>query len=164
MWGADPLRCPLCSGFLRPVEWIETPAAIRTFLEPLGLYEAATGPPSQGPPLDAGAELIDAVTGEIFSADGRGALTPLHRAPSSYPHRKTDPLYHRRWMLPPASEDADEGWQIDAEVSFDQTGFDLPPCREPSADPRQGSLFPDDGLQADPPEGRTGVQSHHPTG
>jgi len=153
VWGADPLRCPLCPGFLRPVEWVETPDAIRAFLQPLGLYEAATGPPSRGSPLDAGAELIDAVTGEIFPACGRGALTPLHREPQSYPRSKADPLYYRRWMLPMAPEDPDEGRQLDAEESFDQTGFVLPPWHEPRTDPRQATLFGDDLIQADPPDG-----------
>lgn len=52
-------------------------------------------------------------------------------------------------MLPAAT---DEGWQPDAGGDFDETGFELPPWREPRTDPRQALLFADDGIQADPPD------------
>lgn len=126
------------------MERIETPDAICAFLEPLGLYEATTGPPTQAPPTQAGAELIDAFSGESFPAGPCG--------PSSVqlPRGKTDPLYHRRWMLPEAP---DESCQPDAGENFDQTGIELPPWCEPRADPRQALLFADDHIQADPPDG-----------
>jgi hypothetical protein len=143
VWGADPLRCPLCPGLLRPVEWIETPDAIRAFLEPLGLYAVTTGPPGQGPPPPQMADLIDADTGESFP------VGPRAPSPLELPRGKTDPLYHRRWMLP---EVPDEGCQPDAKESFNQTGFELPPWREPRTDPRQVLLFADDAIQADPPD------------
>ncbi len=153
VWGADPLRCPLCPGFLRPIEWIETPAAIRAFLEPLGLYETATGPPSQAPPNE-GAALIEVLTGEAYPAGPQSEQNRLEQ-----PRIKTDPLYHRQWMLarqgglPPAPTDHAESWQPDSEPDFDAMGFELPPWRTPSTDPRQTSLFPDYAVQAEPPEG-----------
>ena len=143
VWGADPLRCPLCSGFLRPIEWIETPTAIRAFLEPLGLYESTTGPPAQAPPIDAAA-LIEAVTGEAYPAGPQPEPKWLE-----HPRIKTDPLYYRQWMLPPAPADHDECWQPDAEADFDQAGFELPPWRAPATDPGQGSLFPEYAAQSD---------------
>lgn len=147
VWGADPLRCPLCPGFLRPIEWIETPTAIRAFLEPLGLYEPSTGPPSQAPPTD-GAALIEVVTGEAYPAGPQPEQKRLE-----HPRIKTDPLYHRQWMLPPAPTDHDESWQPDVEADFDASGFELPPWHEPAADPRQATPFPDYDGQAEPPEG-----------
>jgi hypothetical protein len=152
VWGADPLRCPLCSGFLRPIEWIETPAAIRAFLEPLGLYEHATGPPVTAPPVsgggDEGASLIETESGEAY---------PVGRGPEPKPlevlRNKADPLYHRQWMLAREADGADDGPQSDAEDDFDQTGFELPPWRETHADPRQAMLFPDYAGQAEAPEG-----------
>lgn len=73
VWGADPLRSPLCPGYLRPVEWLEAPDAIRAFLEPLGLYAATTGPPAHAPPRVAEAELVDADTGEGYPLGPRAA-------------------------------------------------------------------------------------------
>ncbi len=152
VWGADPLRCPLCPGYLRPIEWIETQSAIRAFLEPLGLYELATGPPPQAPPATSGdadgAVLIDVASGEIYPA---GPLPDAKCLPIL--RSKADPLYHRRWMLARTTEDPDDGAQADAETDFDQTGFELPPWRELASDLRQGSLFPDYVCQSDPPEG-----------
>ena len=152
VWGADPLRCPLCPGLLRPIEWIETPAAIRTFLEPLGLSEQATGPPTQAPPAtagdDDGAVLIEAESGEISPAGPRPEPKRL-----AHPRIKADPLYHRQWMLAHITEDTDDAWQPDAADDFDQTGFELPPWREAASDPRQGSLFPDYTCQSSPPDG-----------
>jgi len=60
--------------------------------------------------------------------------------------------------LPPApaarlASLADDGPQSDAADDFDQTGFELPPCRAPRTDPHQVSLFPDYTGQADAPEG-----------
>ena len=152
VWGADPLRCPLCPGLLRPIEWIETPADIRAFLEPLGLFEQTTGPPTQAPPPtdsdNDGAVLIEAESGEIYPAGPRPEPRRLAQSRS-----KTDPLYHRQWMLAHSTEDPDDAWQPDAEDDFDQTGFELPPWREATCDPRQGSLFPDYACQSSPPDG-----------
>ena len=152
VWGADPLRCPLCPGFLRPIEWVETPAAIRAFLEPLGLYELATGPPATAPPVDGGGEdgatLIEAESGEAYPAGPRSERQRLE-----HPRIKADSLYHRQWMLAGPADEQDDGAQADAENDFDQTGFELPPWREPAADPAQASLFPDYACQSEPPEG-----------
>lgn len=148
VWGADPLRCPLCPGFLRPIEWIETPAAIRAFLEPLGLYEHATGPPPQAPPAPDGDALIEVVTGEAYPAGPRPEPRLL-----DLPRSKADPLYHRQWMLTREADGADDGPQPDAADDFDQIGFELPPWRTPHADPRQGTLFPDYTGQTEAPDG-----------
>lgn len=56
-------------------------------------------------------------------------------------------------MLPETPATPDECWQPDADESFEQTGIELPPWREPRTDPRQVLLFADDGIQADPPDG-----------
>ncbi|MSU47002.1 MAG: hypothetical protein EXS42_07765 [Lacunisphaera sp.] len=126
--------------------------AIRAFLEPLRLYEQATGPPPQAPPAegssDGGADLIEAVTGDVYPAEPRPEPKRL-----AHPRIKADPLHHRQWMLARTTEAQDDGWQPDSADDFDQTGFELPPWREPASDPRQGSLFPDYACQSDPPEG-----------
>lgn len=151
VWGADPLRCPLCPGFLRPIEWIETPTAIRAFLEPLGLYEPTTGPPINAPPTgggDDGAALIEVVTGLAYPAGPRPEPKP-----PELPRSKADPLYHRQWMLAQEADGADDGPQSDAADDFDQTGFELPPWRELHVDQRQSTLFPDYAGQAEAPDG-----------
>ena len=56
-------------------------------------------------------------------------------------------------MLTRETDDDDDGPQSDAAGDFDQTGFELPPWREPAADPRQATLFPDYAGQAEPPAG-----------
>ena len=72
--------------------------------------------------------------------------------PFPHPRLKADPLYHRQWMLPENTAEADDGRQADAEADFDQTGYELPPWREPVTDLRQGSLFSDDCVQLEPPD------------
>ena len=36
VWGADPMRCPLCSGLLRPIAVVETKVEILAILTPPG--------------------------------------------------------------------------------------------------------------------------------
>lgn len=94
---------------------------------------------------DDGASLIETESGEAYPAGPRPEPKPL-----DLPRSKADPLYHRRWMLPGVMEDPGVSEQADAADDFDQTGFELPPWREPAADPRQGSLFPDYACQSVP--------------
>lgn len=113
------------------------------------LYRSAsTSPPPQAPPASDGAALIDAVTGEAYPAGPQAEQKRL-----DHPRSKADPLYHRQWMLAREADEADAGPQADAADDFDQTGFELPPWREPAADPRLATLFPDYDGQAEPPEG-----------
>ncbi len=92
--------------------------------------------------------LIDAVTDLAYPAGPQSEPKPL-----DLPRSKTDPLYHRQWMLAPEADRADDGPQSDAADDFDQTGFELPPWRDPPADPRQALLFADYAGQTDPPDG-----------
>ena len=60
VWGADPLKCPLCSGLLRPIAVVETKAGILAILMPLGLARSHERPFALGPPRPEVAVLIDA--------------------------------------------------------------------------------------------------------
>ena len=44
VWGADPLRCPLCNGLLRRIAVVETKVEILAILTPLGLARPTSGP------------------------------------------------------------------------------------------------------------------------
>jgi hypothetical protein len=92
--------------------------------------------------------LIEALSGEAHPA---GPLPDAKCLPIL--RSKADPLYHRRWMLARTTEDPDDSAQADATDDFDQTGFELPPWREPASDPRQASLFPDYACQSEASEG-----------
>jgi hypothetical protein len=60
VWGADPLKCPLCSGLLRPIAVVETKAGILAILMPLGLARSHERHFALGPPRPEVAVLIDA--------------------------------------------------------------------------------------------------------
>ena len=51
IWGADPLRCPCCSGVMHKIGVVKRPDTIRAILTRLGLLEGASAiPPAQAPP------------------------------------------------------------------------------------------------------------------
>gem|GEM_PF-3841186 len=69
VWGVDPLKCPLCSGLLRPIAVVETKAEILAVLVPLGLFRPHDHPFAVGPPRPEVAVLIDAATGDCHALD-----------------------------------------------------------------------------------------------
>jgi hypothetical protein len=73
VWGADPLKCPLCSGVLRPIAVVETKAEIAAFLAPLGLARPHERPFALGPPRPEVAVLVDAASGELHALDRRAS-------------------------------------------------------------------------------------------
>jgi hypothetical protein len=135
VWGADPLRCPLCTGQLRPVAVVETSAEIHAALFTLGLAELAL-PPANGPPPPGGEVLVDAAT---------GARHPLAPPPCPsrlpYPRPRPEKIRFRAEMAEPGE-------------SYDQLGYELDAgYRETERDAAQGELFADDYSQPDAPDG-----------
>jgi len=59
VWGAEPWRCPLCSGLLRPIAIVETTAKILALLTPLGLARPHERPFALGPPRPEVTVLVD---------------------------------------------------------------------------------------------------------
>ncbi len=132
VWGADPLRCPLCSGLLRPIAVAETKAEILAVLVPLGLTRPHERPFALGPPRPEVAVLIDAATGDCH------ALDPPDFPPGlPYPQPRDEPIRFRAEVMEPGED-------------FDQTGFELPPPPQVApADAGQGELFGDEYAQPD---------------
>lgn len=113
VWGADPVKCPLCNGQMRLPEVLESRSEIEATLEPLGLWTPAqddhhNSPPANGPPalpihsLERG-EMIHLTS----SASHLAPLAP--RAPVTvHPARlPSDPLAWRCYVLGEASSDSD---------------------------------------------------------
>lgn len=132
VWGADPLKCPLCSGLLRPIAVVETKAEILAILMPLGLSRSHERPFALGPPRPEVAVLIDAATGYCH------ALDPPDFPPGlPYPQPRDEPIRFRAEVMEPDED-------------FDQTGFELPlPPQVALAEAGQGELFGDDYAQPD---------------
>ena len=132
VWGADPLRCPLCSGLLRPIAVVEIEAEILAVLLPLGLVRPHERPFALGPPRPEVAVLVDAASGELH------ALDPPDLSPGlPYPQPRDEPIRFRAEVMEPGED-------------FDQTGFELPPPPKVApADAGQGELFSDDYAQPD---------------
>ncbi len=132
VWGSDPLKCPLCSGLLRPIAVVETKAEILAVLVPLGLARPYARPFAVGPLRPEVAALIDAATGDCH------ALDPPDFPPGlPYPQPRDEPIRFRAEVMEPGE-------------SFDQTGFELPPPPQVApVDAGQGELFGDDYSQPD---------------
>ena len=136
VWGVDPLKCPLCSGLLRPIAVVETKAEILAVLVPLGLARPHERPFAPGPPRPEVAVLIDAATGDCH------ALDPPDFPPGlPYPQPRDEPIRFRAEVMEPGED-------------FDQTGFELPlPPQVALANSGQGELFGDDYSQPDSADG-----------
>ncbi len=140
VWGADPLRCPLCPGRLRPIAVVETPAEIHAALFPLGLAELAlppaTGPPRKAPPCARPFSLVDTATGLIHEI-----APPACPSRLPYPRLKTEKIRFRAEIAEPSE-------------TYDQLGFELVNgYRVAEPDVGQGELFDDDYSQPDALEG-----------
>ena len=136
VWGVDPLKCPLCSGLLRPIAVVETKAEILAVLVPLGLARPHERPFAPGPPRPEVAVLIDAATGDCH------ALDPPDFPPGlPYPQPRDEPIRFRAEVMEPGED-------------FDQTGFVLPlPPQVALVNSGQGELFGDDYSQPDSADG-----------
>jgi hypothetical protein len=136
VWGVDPLRCPLCSGLLRPIAVVETGAEIAAILAPLGLARPHERPFALGPPRPEVNVLIDAATGDRHVLD-----QPDFPPRLPYPQPRDAPIRFRAEVMEPGED-------------FDQTGFELPPPPQVvPADAGQGELFGDDYAQPDSADG-----------
>ncbi len=133
VWGADPLRCPVCSGLLRPIAVVETKAEILAVLVPLGLARPHERPFALGPPRPEVTVLVDAVSGELHVLDPPACPPGL-----PYPQPRDEAIRFRAEVMEPGED-------------FDQTGFELPPA--PLEDPTQPDLFGDDFSQSDAADG-----------
>ena len=129
VWGADPLRCPLCSGLLRPTAIVETTAEILALLTPLGLTRPHERPFALGPPRPEVTVLVDAASGEFHVLDPPACPPGL-----PYPKPRDEAIRFRAEVMEPGED-------------FDQTGFELPTA--PAEDPTQPELFGDDSSQPD---------------
>jgi hypothetical protein len=131
-WGADPLRCPHCSGLLRPIAVVKTRIEILAILTPLGLTRPHERPFAHGPPLPEVAVLVDAVTGDCHPLDPPECPPGL-----PYPMPRDEPIRFRAEVMEPGED-------------FDQIGFELPAAPQVApADAGQGELFCDDCSQPD---------------
>ena len=136
VWGADPLRCPLCSGLLRPIAVVETKADILALLIPLGLARSHAQPFALGPPRPEVAVLVDAISGDLHVLDPPPSLPGL-----PYPQPRDEAIRFRAEVMAPGE-------------SFDQTGFELTPVPLPTADQSgQQELFSDEYSQPDAADG-----------
>lgn len=136
VWGADPLKCPLCSGLLRPIAVVKTKAEILAVPVPLGLARPHEQPFALGPPRPEVAVLIDAATGDWHALDPPGFPPGL-----PYPQPRDEPIRFRAEVMEPGED-------------FDQTGFELPPAPQLApANSGQGELFGDDYAQTDAADG-----------
>ncbi|MBI4622208.1 MAG: hypothetical protein HY736_03170 [Verrucomicrobia bacterium] len=146
----DPLKCPLCSGLLRPIAVVETAAEIHAVLAPLGLILPVrctqTGrshdrPYAHGPPVPEGTVLVAADSLSACTAQAGGAAYPVDPPPFEsrlpYPRPRDEPLRYRAEVMA-LGED------------FDQTGIELPLAPQAPAEATgQGQLFDDDCSQPD---------------
>ena len=136
IWGADPLRCPLCSGLLRPIAVVETKAEILAVLTPLGLERSHERPFALGPPRPEVTVLVDAASGELHVLDPPGWQAGL-----PYPKPRDEAIRFRAEVMAPGE-------------SFDQTGFELTPVPLPADDDSgQQELFSDCCSQPDTADG-----------
>ena len=135
VWGADPLKCPLCSGLLRPIAVVETAAEIHAVLAPLGLTRSHDRPFAHGPPVPEVTVLVATDSLSACTAQAGGAAYPVDPPPFEsrlpYPRPRDEALRYRAEAMEPGED-------------FDQTGFELPPASEASAEATgQGLLFDD---------------------
>ncbi len=130
------MRCPFCSGLLRPIAVVETKAEISAVLAPLGLARPHEQPFAHGPPRPEVAVLIDAATGDFHPLD-----PPDFPPGLPYPQPRDEPIRFRAEVMEPGED-------------FDQTGFELPAAPQMApADSGQGKLFGDDYSQSDAADG-----------
>jgi len=94
VWGADPLRCPLCSGLLRPIAIVETTAEILALLTPLGLERPHERPFALGPPRPEVTVLVDAASGEFHVLDPPACPPGL-----PYPKPRDEPIRFRAEVM-----------------------------------------------------------------
>ena len=136
VWGADPLKCPLCSGLLRPIAVVETATEINAVLTPLGLGRSHDRPFAHGPPVPEVAVLVSAYSGTAYPVD-----PPSLESRLPYPRPRDEAIRYRAEVMVPGED-------------FDQTGFELPPAPKiaPAAT-GQGFLFDDDCSQPDSADG-----------
>ena len=135
VWGDDPLRCPRCSGPLRPSAVVKTAAAILATLTTLGLDER-TLPPANGPPPPGHEVLVDAASGTRHPIAPSPCPTRL-----PYPQTRPEKLRFRAEMAP-------------AGQAYDQLGFEWgPEWAAIDRDAAQGELFGDESCQPDAPDG-----------
>jgi hypothetical protein len=130
------LRCPLCSGLLRPIAVVESKCEIAAILAPLGLFRPHGHPFAVGPPRPEVAVLIDAATGDCHALD-----PPDFPSGLPYPQPRDEPSRFHAEVMEPGE-------------SFDQTGFEQPAAPQVApADAGQGELFGDDYSQPDSIDG-----------
>ena len=136
VWGVDRLKCPLCSGLLRPIAVAETKVQIKAILAALGQLRPHERPFAVGPPRPEVAVLINAATGDCHAVDPPGFPPTL-----PYPRPRDEPIRFRAEVMEPGED-------------FDQIGFELPlPPQVAPADAGQGELFGDDYSQPDSSDG-----------
>jgi hypothetical protein len=136
VWGADPLRCPLCNGLLRPIAVVETQADILAILIPLGLARPHERPFAAGPPRPEVTVLVEAASGAAHPLEAPACSSGL-----PYPKPRHEAIRFRVEVMAPGED-------------FDQTGFELTPASLPAvATDGQLDLFGDDCSQPDSADG-----------
>ncbi len=126
----DPLKCPLCSGLLRPIAVVETATEIDAVLTPLGLGRSHDRPFAHGPPVPEFTVLVAADSGTAYPID-----PPPFESRLPYPQPRDGPIRYRAEVMAPGED-------------FDQTRFELPPAPKVApAATGQGFLFDDDCSQ-----------------
>lgn len=180
VWGADPLRCPHCDGFLCRERVVDKPADIRAILEPLGLYEGPVAP-AQAPP-GSGTPALDRSTWNDppirfeSGIDGAGESA----SPTAFV-AGPDPDLRQPAADPVIVLDAESGavhavgtrpatrvlsslasktdpwyhrqWYVAEDHDFDKAGFELPPEGGPDwSAAAQLTLFADADVQSFPPD------------
>jgi len=136
VWGADPLRCPICNGLLCPITIVGTKPDIVAILTALGLARPHERPFALGPPRPEVTVLVDAASGEFHVLDPPDCPPRL-----PYPQPRDEAIRFRAEVMAPGE-------------SFDQTGFELTPVPLPTDDDSgQQELFSDCCSQPDTADG-----------
>jgi hypothetical protein len=136
VWGADPLKCPICGGTLRTIALVESQPKILAILAPLGLARPHARPCAAGPPRPEVAVLLDA---------GDGAADPAETPPAPpdllYPKPRDEAIRFRSSTLDPGE-------------NFEQCGFELAPwAAAPAADAARIEMFAEHAAQPDAADG-----------